>query len=328
MASVEQIFKVAIEEGMKQDPRPQAELKKKLAQLKDEYGKLKGLDKELFDKEKVTNPYDDTRILHTGKKGNVKNIMVGIDVETADLLLVDQQKRKGKKVDLVMSHHPEGKALAALYGVMDLQIHTLMEDGVPASQAEAVVRPRLDDVRKGLHAFNHSRVPDAAELLDLPFMCLHTVADNHVHQFMKKLLEKKNPDTLKDVLDLLKTVPEYRWAYQHNMGPTLFHGMPNNKLGKWTLDMTGGTELDKKRVEKLVHAGISTIVAMHLSKDQLEECKLYNINVVVAGHMPSDSLGMNLLLDNIEKRVGKLNVVSFAGFHRVRRSKKGSNEKI
>ena len=53
-------------------------------------------------------------------------------------------------------------------------------------------------------------------------------------------------------INLLKQIPEYQWAYQYNMGPTLFNGSADNKVGKLTLDMTGGTELDKSRVSKLV----------------------------------------------------------------------------
>ncbi|MDO8428726.1 MAG: NGG1p interacting factor NIF3 [Candidatus Diapherotrites archaeon] len=322
MASMKELFEYAVEQGIQEDPRPAKDIKKKLEKLKEDFQALKGNDKEFFDQERLENPYDDTRILYGEDTKKVQTVMIGIDIEVPELLLADRLREKGQKIDAVIAHHPEGKALAALHGVMDMQIHTLNEDGVPISQAEAVVRPRLDDVRKGLHAFNHSRVPTACKLLNVPFMNFHTIADNHVHQFLKKLMQEKKPETLQDILNILNEMPEYRWAQEHKMGPTLFNGIPINKVGKITYDMTGGTELDKSRVKKLAQAGISTIIAMHLSKDQVEECKTENINVVVAGHMSSDSLGMNLLLDKVEKKFGKLNIIEFAGFKRVNRKGK------
>jgi len=39
---------------------------------------------------------------------------------------------------------------------------------------------------------------------------------------------------------------------------------------------------------------------------------------VIAGHIASDSLGLNLLLDEIEKS-GKLNVIPASGFVRISR---------
>jgi len=63
--------------------------------------------------------------------------------------------------------------------------------------------------------------------------------------------------------------------------------------------MTGGTEGSVKLLEKLAQAGVGTLVCMHLSEKHLEEAKKQNLIVVVAGHMASDNLGLNLLLDAV-----------------------------
>ena len=39
---------------------------------------------------------------------------------------------------------------------------------------------------------------------------------------------------------------------------------------------------------------------MHLSEEHFAKVKENNINVVIAGHISSDNLGVKLLLDNIE----------------------------
>jgi hypothetical protein len=53
---------------------------------------------------------------------------------------------------------------------------------------------------------------DAAALLDIPLMCVHTAADNLVTRFLQGLLDEKKPDTLNDILRLLRELPEYAAA--------------------------------------------------------------------------------------------------------------------
>ncbi|MFW5988023.1 MAG: NGG1p interacting factor NIF3, partial [bacterium] len=150
------------------------------------------------------------------------------------------------------------------------------------------------------------------------YMSLHTVTDNHAHQFIKNYLERENPYKIKDLLDALVEIPEFAWSLEYDMGPTIFNGDKDNRVGKISYDMTGGTELSKERMETMAQSGVNTIVAMHMSQDQIEEAGNQNINIVSAGHMPSDSLGINLFLDKAIKEFN-LEVMEFSGFKRVSR---------
>ena len=51
----------------------------------------------------------------------VRNILAGIDIETPELLLADRLNEKGAGIDLVLAHHPEGRAYANFYEVMKMQ---------------------------------------------------------------------------------------------------------------------------------------------------------------------------------------------------------------
>jgi putative NIF3 family GTP cyclohydrolase 1 type 2 len=83
--------------------------------------------------------------------------------------------------------------------------------------------------------------------------------------------------------------------------------------------MTGGTEGPKDIFDQQVAAGISTLVGMHFSEEALEKCKSAKLNVIVAGHIASDTLGLNLLLDQIEKEAGEeLEVTGVSGFERIK----------
>ena len=57
---------------------------------------------------------------------------------------------------------------------------------------------------------------------------------------------------------------------------------------------------------------------MHISEDIKKEAEKHNISVVIAGHIASDNIGLNLLLDKIEKK-GKLEIIPCSGFRRIRR---------
>jgi len=56
---------------------------------------------------------------------------------------------------------------------------------------------------------------------------------------------------------------------------------------------------------------------MHYSEEHLEQAKKANLNVVIAGHIASDVLGLNLLFDELEK-IEKLEFVEVSGFRRIR----------
>lgn len=312
------IYEFIIKEGIKEDPRGKAKIDKELKNLKQKYAKLDKEEKALFDKESLVNPYADTRILYGRGDTEVKTIMVGIDMEVGELLLADRLKSKGDKVDLVMAHHPEGLALAGFYRVMDMQIDILASFGVPEVKAENLIHERIDHVSRSVLPVNHTRAVDAAKLLDMPYMCCHTPADNHVVGFLQKMMDSKKPRSLEDILKVLRGIPEYQYAAANNAGPKIINGKKSSRTGRIFVDMTGGTEGSKKVFENLSNAGIGTLVCMHLSEDHLKEAKKAKVNVVIAGHISSDNLGLNLLLDKIEKKA-KINVKAASGFFRVKR---------
>jgi hypothetical protein len=56
---------------------------------------------------------------------------------------------------------------------------------------------------------------------------------------------------------------------------------------------------------------------MHISEKHRKKAQKAHINVVIAGHMASDSLGMNLFLDELEKK--GIEIIPCSGLIRVKR---------
>ncbi|MBI5887608.1 MAG: NGG1p interacting factor NIF3 [Deltaproteobacteria bacterium] len=311
------IYEKAVKKGMELDPRGIDEVNKELGRVKKDYDDLKEKDKKTFDKDRLTNPYADSRMLYGNPEKDVKRILLGIDMEVAELLLADRLREKGKPVDLVIAHHPEGRAMANLYAVMDMQSGILLKYGVPVNVAEDIMDERIKEVERRLMAVNHTRTVDAARLLDIPFMCLHTPSDNAVTEYLQRIFDAKKPAYVSDIIDMLKEIPEYADAVMETTGPKVVCGSAGRKAGKVFVDMTGGTGGSKKAFEKLSQAGVGTIVGMHISDDHRKEAEKHHVNVVIAGHISSDTLGMNLLLDQV--LTPDVEVIGASGFKRISR---------
>jgi hypothetical protein len=315
------LFKKAIEVGIKHDPRGKETVTKQLEATAKKYESMKGFHKEFFDTQMLTNPYSDSRVLNGDPETDIQAIMVGIDMDPGELVLADHLRKSGKPLDLVWAHHPSGRALAALHDVMKMQADIHAELGIPISAAEALIDERFKEIERRLMPGNHTRATDAAKLLNIPFMCTHTPSDNMVAVFLQKMLDEKKPYLLSDVIELLMEIPEYRnHAAMSGQLPAIFVGAKDRKAGRIFVDMTGGTSGNKKVYARLATSGVNTIVGMHMGDDHRKEAREHHVNVVIAGHIASDVLGMNLLIDALQKANRKKFIVHEAsGFKRVQR---------
>ncbi|MFB0527846.1 MAG: NGG1p interacting factor NIF3 [bacterium] len=313
-----EFYKFVIEEGISQDPRGVERVKLEIKNKKEEFEKMEEAKKREFDQETLSNPYSDTRILNDTKK-EIENILVGIDIETPELLLADRLRSQGKKIELALAHHPEGRAYANFYEVMGMQADILNKYGVPINIAEDLLAKKIKDVSRKVMPVNHFRAVDAAELLDISFICVHTPADNFVTKYLQELLDKNKPERVEDTMELLKEIPEYKQSTARGSGPKVIVGSGKRRAGKIFVDMTGGTEGSEEALEKLSDSGVGTIVGMHMSDKHYQNAEKFHINVLIAGHMASDTLGLNLLLDRATKKFGPLNIISCSGFYRVKR---------
>jgi hypothetical protein len=272
-----------------------------------------------FDEESLANPFVDTRILVGSPDTDVRTVLVGIDMEVGEVLLADTLRKQGRPVDLLLAHHPEGRALARLNEVMGVQADVWRNFGVSIAYGDAVLGERMDEIMRALHPRNNERAVMAAKLLGLPFMCCHTPADNNVNMYLQKKCDELGTDgTVGELVDMLKGIPEYKEAVLQGMGPVIFEGSGSRRTGKIMVDMTGGTSGPVDSLSKLATAGVGTMVGMHMGEDHRKKAKEEKISVVIAGHSSSDSLGMNLIIDEYERQ--GVVVIACSGFTRVSRT--------
>ena len=311
------IYTTAVEAGIEADARSREEIDAVLAAAARERDDLSADEKRFFDGERLTNPYDDTRICVGDPDLEIRGLITGIDMEVGEVVLADRLRERGATIDLILAHHPEGPGFANLHRVMHMQADLWAARGVGIGVADALIEPRAEEIRRKIMPANHYRAIDAARLLGFASMSCHTPADNSVNRFVQNLIDGEAPRTLDDLVKLLHSVAEYADAATKGYGPILIQGSGSKRCGACLVDMTGGTEGPKEALDKLVASGVDTLVGMHYSEEHKKHAEKLKLNLVIAGHVSSDALGMNLILDRIESQ--GVEVICTSGMVRVAR---------
>lgn len=232
-------------------------------------------------------PYD-TDIIVEGE--NIKKVLIGIDMETPELLLA-----KELKFDCVVSHHPKSDSCIVDFAkVMDVQIDRMVKAGVPINKAQKALKKKQASIDLGSHASNYDRVSSAARLINMPYLNMHIPADFITEEIVQTRLntefKNKPKTTLKDIIDELKS-----WEYYQDKiaQPVIRVGSNNDYAGKIEVLMAGGTNGGIDVYKSYFEAGVGTIIAMHVPEDVKRAVQEQNIgNIIIAPHMPSDSIGL------------------------------------
>ncbi len=313
-------FQSAVDIGIAHDPRGKKRIDTLLAKQKERMKKTEK--KDYFDEERTWNPFPDCRIINGTGKEEFTHIAVGIDIETPEMLLIDRLREKGARIDGVMIHHPEGRALADLEKVMPLQVDLLAGVGVPVNRSEDLLKSRMDKIWRSIHADNLFRTERAAELLDIPAVVCHTITDNLAWQFMEKHICAHDYHDLGEIVNAIAEIEEYTRFAKKGNPPIIVSGGRSSRPGKiCATEFTGGTNGPEEFFEAKARAGVGTVLSMHVTEKSLEEAKKHSINIIQCSHMASDSLGINLLFDALVKKDSNMRFIEMSGFVRVERKK-------
>jgi len=220
---------------------------------------------------------------------NIKRVLMGVDMDTAELMLAKQMG-----YDLVVSHHPRNTNTDMLK-VMDRHILKLEALGVPRNKTQKMLAERVDELSYGVHVSNSRRAESAAKLMGMPFMSLHTPADIVSERIVQEHLDKKFKDkpetTVQDIVDALEELPEYKNSERK---AKIRAGGKESYAGKIYVLMSGLTGPGSEVTKEYFEAGVGTLVLMHIPEKDAKAVKEQKIgNIVVAGHMSSDSVGLN-----------------------------------
>jgi hypothetical protein len=231
---------------------------------------------------------------------DVETALVGIDLESAE---VQFAAREG--YDLALAHHPAGgDARLSFPSVLDTQVELMTDHGVPADAAEDAVVDLRRSACLGGHASNYRHNPSVAEFLDQPYMNVHLPADElGRRRFVDAADSLADDATVADLVAALEAeCPELRDAKTDVIVPV---GSLDNPAGEIAVHHAAGTNGGAPVARAYFEAGVDTVLYIHVGADgvaTLREAFGDEKNLVVTGHIASDAVGMNVLVDALEER--------------------------
>lgn len=226
----------------------------------------------------------------------IRRILAGIDMESAEIVL---GRRLG--YDLVLTHHPVTGTMQANFYRASAYLGELLERaGAPVNAAQKVHEAMSEKQERSSHPTNYGRSADTAKVLGMPYMGLHNIADaiggKKLQAYLDEALEGSPNATLKDVCQILMSVPEYQKGMN---GPEIVVGDENNLCGRVFVIFGGGPFAGSTYFK----SGVGTMICMHLPQEYQELYEREGLgNVIVCDHMASDSIGMNVILNALEER--------------------------
>jgi len=311
------IYRRAIEIGIEADPRPVRDINELLDERRKEYDELDDKAKADFDTERLTNPFGDTRIVCGDPDTEVKTFMAGIDIDGQEILAAQLLRQQGRHVDAIVAHHASNLArpMANAEDTMLPQVHMMAEVGVPAHVAEKTIEADLTKHRKP----ENFRAVALAEMFGIPIIGIHSPCDNSALHRLRQLVADRGPKRVRDLVGILKELPECQALMQEGVSPRAVVGADKNVLGdKIYYCLTGGWNPTPKTFECIAKAGVGTMVMVAAGAEHEKIAREHHMNIVIFPHYPMDSLGMNLVYDALI-REDAMEVIACSNFTRVSR---------
>lgn len=236
----------------------------------------------------------DSAVYVQGK--NIKRVLFGIDADVPELLIA---KRMG--YDAVISHHPKGGlAIVDYHQVFSRHIQLMTDAGVPEDEARKAVCRKLASLEVEMHARNYAHAVDMAKILKMPYMNIHTPLDELGRRKMARIVshETKREATIGDVVSALEGIPEFAKA---TTDIKIRIGKAADPAGKTVVSHGAGTNGGYEVAKAYFEHGVDTLIYIHISPSDLEKLR-YDAsgNLIITGHIASDSIGINPLIAKME----------------------------
>lgn len=254
-----------------------------------------------------TSVPEDSAIYVSGR--GVRKVLFGIDADVPELLFAKQTGH-----DAVISHHPKGgSAITDFHKVFSRHIQLMADVGVPKLVAEEAVRGKLAALEVENHTRNYGHSVDMAKLLGMPYMNIHTPLDELGRRRMTQKIQEETDkgSTVGNVITVLKKLPEFKNA---TTDIKIRLGNASNPAGKVVVSHGAGTNGGYEIAKTYFQHGVNTLIYIHISSSDLERLRADGVgNLIVSGHIASDSVGINPFIKELENRgvsVTPLGIVS------------------
>jgi hypothetical protein len=144
-------------------------------------------------------------------------------------------------------------------------------------------------------------VISTAKSLKMPLLNIHQPLDEYMR---KIILFKLYKSKLKSVSDLVKAIEEITEFKKALTRVIICNGKSNNEIGKWVLVIAAGSNGGYDIARTYYENNVSTVIYLHIDYNELLKVKKDKRcqNLVILGHLAGDSIGMNKICKELEKR--------------------------
>jgi len=267
-----------------------------------------------FDHERLWNPYGDTRIAHGDRDTEVASILVGIEIHPVQLVMAAQMRSMGRPVDLVLSHHMSciNRGLYFFDDILVTHKYAAAEVGVPEELCEELVGKWISSVP---YSWKMDTI-NTARNLGLPLMNIHMPCDLLHVKNSRGAFERMKDASLGEIAAELDRKEEIRDTPYEEV---VVHGDPDARPGKVYNSTGAGWSVPQELLEAACEAGTDTAVLVAPQPHHFAVAERYGVNIVELPHNSNDNIGINALLDGLEK-AAPLTIYEADQFRRVRRA--------
>lgn len=250
---------------------------------------------------------------------DLETALVGIDLESPEVQLAN---RDG--FDLALAHHPPGgRSRLEFSQVLDRQVELMTDHSVPHSTAVDAVADLRRQSEHRAHASNYRHDPSIAEYLDQPYMNIHLAPDELGRRAFVDAIDRLPSEATVDDLRAALT-DEFIELRVADTDIETRVGDDENEIGTVAVHHAAGTNGGASVAEAYFEHGIDTVVYIHVGASDTETlCETYGEekNLVITGHIASDAIGMNILIDDLESHGLACTCLSGAGIGRGQRKR-------
>ena len=239
----------------------------------------------------------DSAIYHPGD--DIKKVMLGIDIKAPEVKIAADMG-----FDAAISHHPTGgRARLRFYKVLYRHLDQLTAAGVPREAVQAIIDDLAEGHRVMAAMSNYDHDPSIARLLGMPYMNIHTPLDEIGRRRLQAAADElAATDTIADLMSHFSaSFGEFRNA---DTQIELRMGKSDNVVGKVVMSHGAGTNGGYPVAKAFFDHGVDTVIYIHCrpadSKKLIAEYGDTK-NLIVTGHIVSDSIGINPYIDRLRE---------------------------
>jgi hypothetical protein len=238
--------------------------------------------------------------IHVPGGEGIRKVLFGLDVTVGDLVLA-----RHLGCDCVIAHHYEGTPSRVNAWKQYLKhIDQMVSFGVPRKEAEEAVYPRAKGLEVQFHMDNYDQVSSAARLLEMPFLNIHSPLDEIGRRLMQErvddALSRDSSATVGDLADALATMSTFDSA---KTKVTIRVGDPGAPAGRTVVSHAALRNGGAPVALAYYKHGISTVIYIHIAPaDYVELAKARAGNLIIAGHIAADTLGILPYVEELRTR--------------------------